>query len=56
MSLAFFGDSRREKLLMMFESMSRKQLDDRNLVDRKDDIYDESAIKYNDPAHHTCFG
>ena len=33
----------------MFDSMTRKELDQRNSVDREEDIYDESAIEYNDP-------
>jgi len=36
--------------------MSRKELDQRNSVDREEDVYDESAIDYNDPewAPTTC--
>ena len=47
-SSAFLKDVCREKLLKLFDSMTRKELDQCNSMHREEDIYGESATKYND--------
>jgi hypothetical protein len=48
--IALLHENHRDKLIKMFDCLTRMEVDERNLLDKDDDIWVHVSRKYNDPS------